>query len=347
MKQIERVSIGGYVFTLDPEAAAETDSYLKEISAYYSNPEISEGIEERMAELLRERTTEAGVVGKSTILSIIDILGRPERIAQDEPEGAGPDRQPSDKPVRKLYRDMQNARVAGVCSGLGSYFNIDPAIPRIIFVALTVFGMVSPWSWGNWHLHLKEVVVSICPLIYIILWICMPAARTVQQRWEMRGDDGSAESVRRNIESGTPGVSGALRQVGNSPAWGTIGRVIEVGIGLILIVTAVSGLFAGGLAIFGWKWLGLSELIREGMAELTNEIPQAASIAAAPWVQILALAAYGLPFLGMLYGGIMLLFRIKSPSWRPGLVIFVLWLMVVIALFILAAAATFSGATSV
>ena len=27
MKQIEKVSVGGYLFTMDKEAAAETDSY--------------------------------------------------------------------------------------------------------------------------------------------------------------------------------------------------------------------------------------------------------------------------------------------------------------------------------
>ena len=33
MKQIEKVSIGGYVFTLEAEAAVETDSYIKEMEA--------------------------------------------------------------------------------------------------------------------------------------------------------------------------------------------------------------------------------------------------------------------------------------------------------------------------
>ena len=334
MKQIEKVSIGGYVFTLETEAATEADRYLKEMSAYYSNPEITDGIEERMAELLRERTTADGVVSKSTILSIIDILGRPERIAQDEPETAAPD-----KPVKRLYRDMENSKVAGVCSGLAAYFKIDPAIFRVAFAVLAIVGLVlGDKSWLDW------IGAFTIPVIYCILWICMPAARTARQRWEMRGDDGTAESVRRNIESAAGDMGNALRQVGNSPAWGTLGRIIEVIIGLFLLVISVSGLFAGGLAIFGWQWLGLTDAVNGIVADITLEFPQAESVLATKWVGILAVAVYALPFIGMLYASIMLLFRIKSPSWHPGLVIFVLWLIAIIAFGILVAATAASSA---
>jgi hypothetical protein len=113
------------------------------------------------------------------------------------------------------------------------------------------------------------------------------------------------------------------------------------------MIVAVSGLFAGGLAVFGWQWLGFTDIIKEGMTEITSEFPQAAAIIATPWVQILALAVYGLPFVGMLYASIMLLFRIKSPSWHPGLVIFIVWMITVIAFCILIAATVVSGTTTV
>jgi len=41
---------------------------------------------------------------------------------------------------RKLQRS-HDSRIFGVCGGLGEYFAIDPAIPRIIFLAaLIMFG---------------------------------------------------------------------------------------------------------------------------------------------------------------------------------------------------------------
>ena len=61
-----------------------------------------------------------------------------------------------------------------------------------------------------------------------------------------------------------------------------------------------------------------------------------------PWVVVLAALAVILPFVGLLYGGIQLIFGFKSPSWKPGLVIFVLWLIIVIVLMVL----LFAGAAA-
>lgn len=328
MKQTEKFSIGGYAFILEKEAVAEVESYINDMGSYYSNPEVIDGIEERMAELLRERTPEGGVVSKATVLSIIDILGRPERIAQDDPEEESPRQNDGTRPAKKLYRDMQNARFAGVCSGLGAYFKVDTAIFRLAFTLLTIVGFVSMAD--------KNGVISLLfPTIYIILWICMPAAKTAQQRWEMNGDDGTTESIRRNIESGAAEVRSAVRQVGNAPVWSPIGRAIEIIVGIMLLLVSVAGLFAGGLAVFGWEWLGWSGIINEIITEITEELPQILPIMDTLWVKILSLTVYTLPFIGMLYASIMMLFRIKSPSWHPGLLIFVIWLMAIVAFAIL------------
>ena len=330
MKKVEKVSIGGYAFTLDAEAAIAAESYLRDMSACYSNPEITDGIEERMAELLRERVAEGGVVEKKTIDSVIAILGRPERIAEDQPDGSPAE----EKPARKLYRDMENARIAGVCSGLGAYFNFDPVIARVIFSVLFIISCFS-------FIEMNGALTLTSPLAYVILWICIPPARTAQQRWAMRGDPGTAEGVRRNVESGNVGA--AIKQVGQSPAWGTIGRILEVVIGLMLLIISVSGLFAGALALFGWQWLGMGDILNSAMIEIMQEFPQSSVIVNTMWVKILAVAVYSLPFIGMLYGSIMLLFHIKSPSWRPGLWIFILWLVSVVAFTVLILACMFSA----
>lgn len=39
----------------------------------------------------------------------------------------------------RLYRSSTDKVLAGVCGGLGDYFNIDPTIIRVIYVLLTVF----------------------------------------------------------------------------------------------------------------------------------------------------------------------------------------------------------------
>lgn len=40
---------------------------------------------------------------------------------------------------RRLWRSRDNRVIAGVCGGLGEYFNIDPVILRIVWVLL-IFG---------------------------------------------------------------------------------------------------------------------------------------------------------------------------------------------------------------
>ena len=56
----------------------------------------------------------------------------------------------------KLVRIQSEAKVAGVCAGLGKYFGIDPTILRIIFVLCSFIGVGSPI------------------LIYFLLAILMP-----------------------------------------------------------------------------------------------------------------------------------------------------------------------------
>ena len=38
---------------------------------------------------------------------------------------------------KKLYKSRTNKKVAGVCGGIGEYFNIDPTLMRLGFVALS------------------------------------------------------------------------------------------------------------------------------------------------------------------------------------------------------------------
>lgn len=39
-----------------------------------------------------------------------------------------------------LYRDTTDKKIAGVCSGLARYFDVDTTLVRVVFAALLVFG---------------------------------------------------------------------------------------------------------------------------------------------------------------------------------------------------------------
>jgi phage shock protein C len=57
--------------------------------------------------------------------------------------------------MKKLCKDVGHKKIAGVCAGLGKYFNVDPTIIRIVFLLTTVF-----WGFGI--------------IAYLIFWAAMP-----------------------------------------------------------------------------------------------------------------------------------------------------------------------------
>lgn len=40
---------------------------------------------------------------------------------------------------KRLYRSRTNRMLAGVCGGLGQYFNIDPTLVRVLAVVFLIF----------------------------------------------------------------------------------------------------------------------------------------------------------------------------------------------------------------
>lgn len=94
--------------------------------------------------------------------------------------------------TKKLQRDTQNRVLGGVCSGLANYFEIDPALTRVLFaIAFLAF------SVGFW--------------IYIILWIVMPATKyetTAQQLVE--NADGQETPEKKETKSNKSALSAGL-----------------------------------------------------------------------------------------------------------------------------------------
>ena len=40
---------------------------------------------------------------------------------------------------KKLYRTEDNKMLAGVCGGVAEYFNLDPTLVRVLWVAVSLF----------------------------------------------------------------------------------------------------------------------------------------------------------------------------------------------------------------
>ena len=48
------------------------------------------------------------------------------------------------QPIKRLYRSSTEARLAGVCGGLGQYLSFDPVIVRLLWVGITCLTGVIP-----------------------------------------------------------------------------------------------------------------------------------------------------------------------------------------------------------
>ena len=48
---------------------------------------------------------------------------------------------------KKLYRSRENAMLAGVCGGIGEFFDIDPTLVRLAWVILGFCGGMGLWAY--------------------------------------------------------------------------------------------------------------------------------------------------------------------------------------------------------
>ena len=335
MKPVEFVSIGGYVFKLEDDARVAAGNYLEELTKFYSDKEsgseVMEGIEERMCELLLEQCGEGGVVSLPMVEKVIATLGRPEAIEEESPSVEEPEKPDNEYKVRRrLYRDPSKGMVAGVCSGLGTYFSIDPTIIRIVFAVLTLigFGFLLHSRWFSLPNYL-------IPITYLVLWICMPEAKTVQQRDELRGEKGTVDAISARIQSSAQEMGEVANNVVHSDFWKGLGRIFGVCIGIIFLVTGVAGVVSLGCVTVGDNLLSNTFFLNRVIEEVANEAPTLFDLLSYPPLVASLAVVLVIPFIWLVYSGVMLLFDLKAPKWHPGLCLLVIWLIALTVLAVL------------
>ncbi|MBS1752648.1 MAG: PspC domain-containing protein [Ferruginibacter sp.] len=103
---------------------------------------------------------------------------------------------------KKLFRDPDEKKIAGVCSGIGHYFGINPWIPRVLFL-LPFISFVSKWGhWGGfWNFgdFMRFTFSPTSLIIYIILWIVIPEALTTSEKLEMKGEKVDMNSIKASV----------------------------------------------------------------------------------------------------------------------------------------------------
>ena len=329
MDIIEKVSIGGMAFQLKPDAYSTLRDYLDKIKNFYSSREsgneIVDGIESRIAELLEERMRGDGIVDKAEVDEVISIMGMPEEM--DEPEPKSGEDAPKEK--KRLYRDPKQGIIGGVCSGLANYFKTDVVLVRLIFVALFILTSV----WLRHGIYAFGISCTM-PLIYLILLICTPAAKTVREQWAMKGEDGSARGVERSVM-----LSGSASPEKRKDFWEDFGKTLTSVVGILLLLTGIAGLVTGiavPISAQGTAFGGniLNFLDDRGIIELSDWefMPGFFSAMDQPLVYVCLALTVLIPFVAMIWAGIQMSFNLKYPKWHPGLIMFIVWFIAVVTL---------------
>jgi phage shock protein PspC (stress-responsive transcriptional regulator) len=115
---------------------------------------------------------------------------------------------------KRIFRNPDDRIIGGVAGGLGAYFNRSSKTIRLIFAApliLNIFfhllnGIVSVWRFDYSPVDIAfGSITSTFILIYIVLWIVFPEAKTPYDKMEMRGETVDVNRIRQNVQEGMDG----------------------------------------------------------------------------------------------------------------------------------------------
>ena len=221
MKETTNVSIAGIAFRLDNEGYLQLKNYLTRIElGYKNNPdgaEILADIEARVCELILNQQSADQLVPADRIRDIIEQLGMPDdfpatdntetdgtgtsidrnAVLPNEENGSGHSLLP-----RRLYRNPEGAKLGGVCSGLGTYFNVEPVFIRLAFLApIPLIPLSAIITHDGAPSAFFAILFSAFFLLYFLLWFSIPMARTPRQKLEMRGERITASSIQKGLQT--------------------------------------------------------------------------------------------------------------------------------------------------
>ncbi len=309
MNKTISINIGGTFFHIDENAYLKLKNYLDSISHSLNDDpqgkeEIIHDIELRISELLSEKiTNNRQVVNDRDIDDIINAMGQPEDYQYDDgmfdEEEDQPKKAPNTAKPKKLYRTRKEGIIGGVCKGLAYFFGID-----VIWVRLLMLLLLIPNGIGV--------------LVYIILWIIIPDAKTTAEELEMKGKPVTIDNIEKNIKDEYERLEKKVKDTNFSGVKNVLQTLIDGIANLIVLLFKIIVKFIGGLlaiiggvtaialiiALFFW---GLYKML--GIEHPIISYPGYFNLSAIPlWVLVIALiSALIVPFFYLLILGLNIL----------------------------------------
>jgi len=296
MNKTLTINIAGSVFHIDENAYQKLDQYLKAIKRSFpkeEQDEIIHDIEIRIAELFSENITDINqVVTLNDVDRVISIMGKPEDYILDEETTQENNTQYIYTGSKKLYRDGENAMVGGVLAGLGHYFKVDTVWMRIIFMILVLF-----YGTGV--------------LLYLILWIIVPEAKTTSQILQMQREPVNISTIEKKVMENVNYVTTKISDIDydniknqTQRAGERSGKIILNIIGIFFIVTSILSIFGAIIGICA-AWINKDLII----SEAGHDFPLFANSVYPFWLSITLLTTMTtLPFVGLLIIGLRMIY---------------------------------------
>jgi len=232
-------------FSFSEEAYQALSSYMNKLEAGYANNpdgrEIMADIESRIVELILEQQEAQTVVDRQLVDKIISQLGFPETVEGESFDSAA---ETGQKFPRRLYRNMEGAKLSGVCNGIATYFNLDPVWVRVgFFMPLLLCVLCGVFPFGSWLSGFFATLFGVFFMLYLILWICIPKARTPRQKLEMRGEKVTADSIRTSFAEEAATINSSPKSQKSASVWADIayglGRFIQFFVKALLLIIAI------------------------------------------------------------------------------------------------------------
>ena len=288
-------------FRIEEDAYERLSSYLEALESRLKtendDSETINDIEARIAELFSSvvHTTDRAVT-ISDVEDVIKTIGKPEDFGSQEDEAESEKKKDASWRSRRLYRDPNNRILGGVCSGLSAYFNIDPIIFRILFILGFFAGILF--------------------VAYILLWMIIPKANTIEQHAQMTAGYNNSSRRRKNVN----------KNFGELQKDAKLINTLKTLLGVLIVAFTTLTLFAMTIGFFIFNFGVLS--VKTDVYKLwTSEL---IGLFLDPTAAFYTYIGIGLiifiPVILIFYSGLHLIFNFKRGGKLIGLAGFLLWL---------------------
>ncbi len=185
MNKIITINLGGIAIQIEEDAYDVLRDYLKSLELHFQGgenaDEILSDIENRIAEMLYEKLKAGKVsINKVDVEEVSKAMGNPRELETEEVHTEQTETKRERRKIKRLFRDAEEQKVAGVCAGIAKYLDIDVTLVRVIWLVMLLF-------FGTGF------------LLYVLLWAILPEAKTAAEKLEMMGEVPNVENIKNTI----------------------------------------------------------------------------------------------------------------------------------------------------